>query len=536
MGSGDDALETLLSSTGTADKASQPKEENLMPRKDAKSSGNSPVLNRKKPVEIAGSFVESFGVKRLMRWRGDFYQWQMSAYQKLEDDEIRTALYSFLHAARTEITVQEHDPNDPSKMIDKTVLVAFNPDDRIVNKVVDALEHCAHIRIRSNLEAPCWLPHVDKATREKHRATDLFACKSGLVNLVTGEKVGYHPGFFNLTAADFDYDPKAEAKCERWEKFLDEILPDDTEAQETIEEMMAYTLTADRSYQKIFLLVGPPRAGKGTIIRVQTALLGASNVKSPTCASLGEPFGLAPLIGMKAAVIPDARLEGRGTHALVERLLSISGQDALSVNRKGKIHWDGTLGTQLWMLSNTFPGFSDASAVIASRFIPVWFRQSFHGNEDPALTDTLLGELPGILKRLMDALERLRERGKFRIPASAKQVVEIMEDAASPIRAFVRECCDLVPGFGELCDEVHPAYAQWCKENGTRARGKSPFRQGLMEAAHSVNVRRRGGRGEQEWTCDGLKLNDRGRELMAMSDEKLEAQARLMREAGRRVP
>jgi putative DNA primase/helicase len=461
----------------------------------------------------------------------------MSAYQKLEDDEIRTALYTFLHPARTEITVQERDPSDPSRKVEKNVLVAFNPDSRIVNKVVDALEHCAQIRIPSDLEAPGWMPHVDEATRKTHKAADLFACKSGLVNLVTGEKVGYRSDFFNVNAADFDYEPQAEVKCERWERFLGEIHPGDTEAQETIEEMMAYTLTADRSYQKIFLLVGPPRAGKGTIVRVLTALLGAANVKSPTCATLVEPFGLAPLIGMKAVVIPDARLEGRGTHALVERLLSISGQDALSVNRKGKMHWDGTLGTQLWMLSNTFPGFTDASAVIATRLIPVWFRQSFLDKEDRELNEILLRELPGILQRLMRALGRLRERGKFRIPESAKQVVEIMEDAASPIRAFVRECCELVqPEFGDLCDiAVHPAYAQWCKENGTRSKAKTPFRQGLMEAAHSVNVRKLGSRGVQQWTCEGLRLNARGRELAAGSDEKLEAALRLAKGAHQRL-
>jgi putative DNA primase/helicase len=328
------------------------------------------VLNRKKPVEIAEAFINNFGARRLVRWRDDFYQWRLWAYYKLEDTEIRTLIYSFLHKTQTNITVKEADPNDPGKIIDKTLLVPFDPYTAIVNRVIDALEHCERIRISSDLEAPCWLPSADQATVSKHKATDLFACKGGLVDLVTGEKLGYLPSFFNLNAADFDYDPKAEGKCERWEKFLSEIQPNDPEAQETIEEMLAYSLTADRSLQKIFLLIGPPRAGKGTIVRVLTALLGAANVKSPTCESLGGPFGLAPLIGMKAAVIPDARLEGRGTHALVERLLSISGQDALSVNRKGKMHWDGTLGTQLWMLSNTFPGFSDASAVIATRFIP----------------------------------------------------------------------------------------------------------------------------------------------------------------------
>jgi putative DNA primase/helicase len=294
--------------------------------------------------------------------------------------------------------------------------------------------------------------------------------------------------------------------------------------------MLAYTLAGDRSYQKIFLLVGAPRAGKGTIARVLTALLGAANVKSPTCESLAGPFGLAPLIGMKAAIIPDARLEGRGTHVLVERQLSISGQDAISVNRKGKTHWDGVLGTQLWMLSNTFPGFSDASAVITTRFVPVWLRKSWLGKEDTALTETLLDELPGILKRLMAALSRLRKRGKFIVPQSARRVVDIMEDEASPLRAFVRECCELSPEYGELCDDmVYPTYRQWCIENSHRPMSKTRFRHKVMEAEHSVDVRRPGSKGAQQWSCNGLKLSSYGFELYAvvkLGRENSEAGAR----------
>jgi putative DNA primase/helicase len=167
---------------------------------------------------------------------------------------------------------------------------------------------------------------------------------------------------------------------------------------------------------------------------------------------------------------------------------------------------------------------------------PIWFRKSFLGNEDPELTERLLGELPGILNRLMRALRRLRERGKFRVPASAKRVVEIMEDEASPIRAFARECCELSPEFGELCDTVvFRAYAGWCAENGHRPMSKTRFRHKLMEAVHSVDVLKPGPRGSQQWTCVGLKLNSRGWECVAVveaadSDRKA---ARVLKVASR---
>ena len=58
------------------------------------------------------------------------------------------------------------------------------------------------------------------------------------------------------------------------------------------------------------------------------------NVAGPTLASLGANFGLSPLIGRPLAVVSDARLAGANVHQIVERLLSISGEDLLTIDRK----------------------------------------------------------------------------------------------------------------------------------------------------------------------------------------------------------
>jgi hypothetical protein len=50
--------------------------------------------------------------------------------------------------------------------------------------------------------------------------------------------------------------------------------------------------------------------------------------------SLRDGFGVAPLIGKPLAVIADARLSGRDSPTVVERPLSISGEDLITVNIK----------------------------------------------------------------------------------------------------------------------------------------------------------------------------------------------------------
>ena len=98
--------------------------------------------------------------------------------------------------------------------------------------------------------------------------------------------------------------------------------------------------------QKMLLLIGPTRSGKGTIARALTALLGRGHVTGPTLASLGTNFGLSPLLGKPLAVISDARLGDMPSHTVVERLLSITGEDMLTVDRKYREPWSGKLPTR----------------------------------------------------------------------------------------------------------------------------------------------------------------------------------------------
>ena len=56
---------------------------------------------------------------------------------------------------------------------------------------------------------------------------------------------------------------------------------------------------------------------------------------------------------------------------VVERLLSISGEDTLTVNRKYREQWTGKLPTRICCARTSYPELGDASTAIAGRFVPV---------------------------------------------------------------------------------------------------------------------------------------------------------------------
>src|SRR5262249_39334892 len=160
--------------------------------------------------------------------------------------------------------------------------------------------------------------------------------------------------------------------------------------------------------QKIFVMVGPTRGGRGVIARIETALIGKDNVAGPTLTSFGEPFGLQPLVGKSLAIISDARSGGgKDAPIVVERMLSISGEDSLDINRKNRGYWHGKLGVRLHVISNELPRFADASGAIVGRLVLLPTTESWLGREDLDLERKLRKELSGILNWALDGLKRL---------------------------------------------------------------------------------------------------------------------------------
>ena len=131
------------------------------------------------------------------------------------------------------------------------------------------------------------------------------------------------------------------------------------------------------------MMVGPKRSGRGTIARVLKALAGSNSVVNPTLSTLARPFGLSTLIGKPIAVFPDARLSSRPDNAaIVECLLSISGEDDQTIDRKHMPAWTGKLPTRFVLISNELPRLRDVSGALAGRLIILRFTRSFYGQED----------------------------------------------------------------------------------------------------------------------------------------------------------
>jgi putative DNA primase/helicase len=184
-------------------------------------------------------------------------------------------------------------------------------------------------------------------------------------------------------------------------------------------------------------------------------------------ASLQTNFGLAPFLSKSLAVISDARISGRAdTPQIVERLLSITGEDFQSIDRKFREVLTCTLPTRFMVLSNELPHLRDASAALASRMLVLRLERSWLGHEDRTLTERLLTELPGILNWAIAGWDRLRKLGRFVQPQSGQELHEALEELTSPIGAFLREQCVLDPDQQVTIGELFGRWQTWCRASG----------------------------------------------------------------------
>jgi putative DNA primase/helicase len=438
------------------------------------------ILSTQTPLRSAEEFVkrqfDADGSAGLVHYRGDFYQWTRRHYEQLENDGLVSLLYLFLDKAVTSGRYG-YEP--------------FNPDNNKVNKVLHAL--AAGVQEKAQPNAPFWIG----STQHTEDPTKLIACRNGLFNLETGELLPHTPHFFNVNCLPFDYDPDAPKYPTQWLRFLRQLWPGNADgkiARFALQEMFGLMLTLDTAYQKIFCIIGPKRSGKGTIARILRAMLGKDNVAGPTLASLSSHFGLWPLINKQAAIISDARLgKGSNIQAIAERLLSISGEDALTIDRKYKDAWTGQLSARFLILSNELPQIPDASGALASRFVILMLTTSFYGKEDLLLTDKLLTELPGILNWALAGLERLRKRGYFKMPEASLAAIRQLENLASPVRAFLRDWCHTSDANAKVqVKELYTAYRHWCGEHGIGVGNSIVFGRNLHAALPNVKARGRG--------------------------------------------
>lgn len=444
------------------------------------------------PEKEASRFLQSVTIDnqpRLTYWKETFWYWTRGRYGELPESEVRARLIEYLNRGFVQVG--------------RTA----------IGNVLEQLR--AQSFLTSRIEPPAWL---GKTKRKDWAPHDLLVCKNAIVHLPSLFESEDHtipptPALFATTGLDFDFIPGDECpRPDRWLSFLDELWPDDRESIEALQLWFGYCIVPDCRQHKMVCLFGPKRGGKTTLARILCSLVGRGNVAAPTLSSFSTNFGLWPLAGKTLAVIGDARLSGRSDAAVIaERLLSITGQDPLTIDRKFLPPVTMPLPCRIMMLSNELPRLSDASGTLVSRMIVLRLTQSWYGREDIDLMGRLEAELSGVMWWAIEGWRKLQERRRLLQPASGAEAVAELEDLASPVGCFLRERCRVSPELSIKRSTLHEGYAEFCKEMGRKhVLDDAAFGRDLQSLIPTLRTERPKIFGKRERHYGGLTLQDEG--------------------------
>ena len=459
-----------------------------------------PVVNPNDPMAAARLFHKNYSrhgiVPALHHHQGDWWLWDERKYVERTNDDVRATVWTWLDGCSC---WTKEGRSGTSK------LVPLRPNRNMVSGVLDALRAVANLP--DTYEMPCWVNSNGFPAPE-----NLIAFDNGLLDLehfiATGNAklIDHTPNWFSPTCLPHKF--VSDAQCPNWMKFLHEVLERDQDRIDALAQWFGYCLTCDTRQQKMALLIGPPRSGKGTAMAILTAMLGTDNVAAPDLTSLGLRFGMAPLVGKQAAIVPDAHL-GRMSDAvaILERLKSIVGGDRQNVDRKGKAELTNVpIKARFSVSVNELPRLPDASAALKSRLLVFPFPVVFEGRENFGLRDRLLAEVPGITNWALRGLREFREVGRLRQPKAGQDILDDFVRLSSPVKAFVDDCCDLAPDATVPSSDVQDAWKAWCQQNGHEPGSHAVFGAKLRAALPGLQRHRQRVDGRQVYVYNGVTL------------------------------
>jgi putative DNA primase/helicase len=331
---------------------------------------------------------------------------------------------------------------------------------------------------------------------------NLICLQNGTLDLEKGELIDFSPDHHLTYKSDISWD--ANAKCERWLQFLDEIFANDTDKLEKIaflKTWFGYCLIPDNSQHKFVWMVGAGGNGKSLLLSILTKLIGSVNVSNAHIERLDDKYVRAELEGKLINISSEMSADATLADGYLKSIVS---GDMVEAERKYQPSFSFKPFVKLIGATNHLPRLLDLTDGFFRRAIVLSFNRQFLGADcDPYLENKLTNELPGILTWAVEGLKELKSAGKFAIPPSSIAALTQYKAESDPTGMFAAECLATVDAGGLLPSEVYRGYRDWCSKSGFSAMNKVRFGKRLVELGFT---KRRSG-GKDYWLVDPIEGN-----------------------------
>ena len=360
----------------------------------------------------------------------------------------------------------------------------------------DAMEYLgvsdSDINVRGNIL-------IKKASRESGRkklnpSKRKLAFSNGVLDLDSGKLVPVSRHEHVLSMVNYKFDP--DAKCPRWIKFLEHVLPE-PESRMVLQEYLGL-IFIDRSktsLEKMLVLLGGGSNGKSVVFNTIKGILGEANISfTPIKELLGAKSeqSIAAIDGKLLNY--NSELGKKGVDD--EKLKSLISGEETDARRLYKDIFIARNIPLMMANANALPDTTDDSDGFFRRFKILTFGVKIKESEqDNTLSAKLRAEYSGIFNWIIEGRQRMIDNNfKFTESKNAKESSQKYETSSNSVLLFLTEYryfqTERFTGHASsriLQRDIYKTYCDYCYVNNYKAFSSKSFREKLVSRGYKHN-------------------------------------------------
>ncbi len=318
--------------------------------------------------------------------------------------------------------------------------------------------------------------------RDFDKNPNLFNCQNGTIDLQTFDFHLHSPDDLLRKISNVFYDPKA--RSEIFNKYISEVILNDSEKTEYLQKILAYSLTGKNDLETCYILYGKKtRNGKGTLMETHAYMLGgnsgyAANMEAETLAvrrkdSRQASGDIARLDGCRFVNVSEP---DRGAVLDIAQLKKFTGGDTITARHLNKSESQFVPLFKLFINTNFLPVMTDDTLFASNRINVITFDRFFDLNERDFQLKTKLREkdnISGYFNWCLEGLKKFYENGSIP-PKCVQDATEEYRKKSDKIGIFFAECLE-ESTENSTGSAVYVEYQAWCRRAGHGAESKSIF-------------------------------------------------------------
>ena len=279
--------------------------------------------------------------------------------------------------------------------------------------------------------------------------------------------------------------------CPRWKAFLDEVTAGDRELQAYLQGVSGYCLTGITREQQLYFMYGSGQNGKGVFVQTISGIMGdyhrATSIETFTVSqSERHPTELAALRGARLVTAAETEDGRRWAEA---RIKEMTGGDKIQARFMRQDFFEFFPQFKLIFSGNHMPTLRTINKAITRRFNRVPFAVTIVAEKmNLYLTEELRAEWPGILAWMIKGC-LMWQRDGLKPPQAVTAATDQYLESQDAIGEWLKECCELAPGFWESTQELFTSWKPWAGERGEWIGSKNQFSQKLEDRGGFVPQR-----------------------------------------------